>query len=332
MRRRTIFLTGGWMLAAPLAGLAQSGGKKVRIGLLFGDTILAHEEQALLEGLREQGLVEGRNLVIERRYGEGQLQRVPGQARELASMKLDAVIATCTQTTLLAQKVFGSSPDATPIVMAAVADPVGQRIIASLAKPGANVTGLASQAEDILPKMLSLFATALPGPTTVAVLSDAGSNVHPRMYRTLGPVADKLGLRLVSIEAGRKPGDASLAAAFESAVRQRAGGIFVLPDEPFFLASRAEIVALAARHRLPAFYGLREFVDEGGLMSYGESMRAAFRGVGRYIDRIVSGGMPGDIPVTQPTVFELVINLQTARSLGLSMPRELLLSANAVIQ
>ncbi len=328
MQRRTMICSGAWLLTAPLLGHAQGTERTVRIGLLYGDAPLPHEEQELLAGLREQGLVEGRNLVIERRYGEGRLQLVPGYARELAAMQLDAVVTTCSQTTLVAQKVLG----ATPIVMAAVADPVGQQIISSLARPGANTTGLSSQAEDIMPKMLGLFAQVLPSPTTVAVLVDASSSVHPRMWRALGPLAQRLNITLVKVEAGRRPGDVDIPTAFEAAVRARAGGIFVLPDEPFFLMARGQIVALAANHRLPAFYGLREFVDDGGLMSYGESMRRAYRGVGSYVHKVVGGANPGHMPVTQPTRFELVINMKTATSLGVTVPQGMLLSADSVIQ
>lgn len=332
MQRRSMILSGVSLLSAAGPVFAQSAPKMVRIGILVGDTTAPHEEQALLEGLREQGLVEGKNLIIERRSGDGRLQLVPGYARELAAMKLDAVIATCTPTTLLAQQAFGSAPDSTPIVMAAVADPVAQRLIHSLARPGANVTGLASQAVETMPKMLSLFGLVLPAGATVAVLADASSNVHPHMWQALLPLAERLNLRLVQIRSGRKPGQASLPDAFEAMVRQKADGVFVLPDEPFFFARRVEIVALAARHRIPAFYGLREFVDAGGLMSYGESMVAAYRGVGGYIGKIVAGTKPVDLPVTQPTVFELVVNLKTARALGIAISQELLLSANAVIQ
>jgi putative ABC transport system substrate-binding protein len=332
MQRRVAILTAAGLLSIPGIGMAQSAQKKVRIGILFGDAPLRHEEQALLEALREQGLAEGRNLVIERRYAEGRVQLVPGYARELAAMNLDAVISTCTPTTRAAQQALGSTPSSTPIVMAAVADPVGQKIIASLARPGANVTGLSSQAEDILPKMLALFASVLPRPATVAVLVDANSGVHPRMWQALGPAAQQLNIELVRVEAGRKPSDVQLPAAFETAVRQQAAGIVVLPDEPFFLASRAEIVALASKHRLPAFYGIREFVDDGGLMSYGESMRAAYRGVASYIGKLTAGAHPSDMPVSQPTQFELVLNMKTAKDLGLKFPQTLLVSANELIR
>ena len=332
MQRRTALLISSLLLSVPALALAQSAQKKVRIGILFGDAPMPHEEVALREGLRELGYVEGRNLVIERRYAEGRVQLVPGYARELAAMNLDAVISTCTPTTRVARQAFGSTPGSTPIIMAAVADPVGQQLISTLARPGANITGLASQAEDIMPRMLDLFASVLPKPTTVAVLVDSGSAVHPRMWRALGPVAQRLNIQLVKVEAGRKPGDTLLPAAFDAVVGQRATGIFVLPDEPFFIAKRGDIVALVAQHRLPAFYGLREYVDEGGLMSYGESMRTAYRSLATYIGKVATGANPAEMPVSQPTQFELVINLKTAKTLGITLPQTVLLSADEVIQ
>jgi putative tryptophan/tyrosine transport system substrate-binding protein len=332
MHRRTTLAIGSLLLSVPALLLAQSAPRQLRIGILFGDAPMPHEEVELRDALRELGYVEGRNLVIERRYAEGRVQLVPGYARELASMNIDAVVATCTPTTRVALQAFGSTPGSTPIVMAAVADPVGQQLISSLAKPGANVTGLASQAEDIMPKMLELFASVLPKPAAVAVLVDSGSAVHPRMWRALGPIAQRLNVRLVKVEAGRRPTDGSLSAAFDAAVGQQATGILVLPDEPFFVARRSDIVALAARHRLPAVYGLREYVDEGGFMSYGESMRTAYRGVAGYIGKIAAGAKPGDLPVSQPTQFELVVNQKTARALGVALPQALLLSANEVLQ
>jgi putative tryptophan/tyrosine transport system substrate-binding protein len=330
MQRRTLILAGASLAA--VAGCGKSEQKTVRIGIVAGDLVAPHEEEALIAGLREQGLVEGRNLVIERRYANGRLDTVLASAQELASLKLDAVISTCTPTTLVAQKVFGTTPASTPIVMAAVADPVGQKIIASLARPGANVTGLASQATDVVPKKLGLFAALLPPKPAIAVLMDASSNVHPPMWRITEEAAKPLGIRLLQVQAGRKPGQPSLSAAFDLAVSRQANGIFVLSDEPFFFTSRVEIVELAARHRLPAFYGLREFVDAGGLMSYGESMRAAFKGVAGYVAKIAAGDKPDAMPVAQPTVFELVINQKTAKALGITVPQDVLLSANSVIE
>ncbi len=304
----------------------------LHIGILVGDVPAPHEELALLDGLRELGFDEGRNLIVERRYADGHVELVAGFAKELAAMNLDAVITACSPTTRAAQQAFGSTPSSTPIIMTAVADPVGQQLIASLARPGANITGRSSQAEDIMPKMLGLFATVLEKPATVAVLVDSNSAVHPRMLRALSPVAQQLNIKLAKIEAGRKPTDVQLPEAFEAAVREKVDALLVLPDEPFFFAKRAQIVTLAAQHALPTFYGLREFVDEGGLMSYGESMRASYHSVASYIGKVAAGAKPADLPVAQPTQFELVVNLKTAEALGITIPQTLLLSADELIQ
>ncbi|MFZ2159520.1 MAG: ABC transporter substrate-binding protein [Bradyrhizobium sp.] len=319
---------GALLLTAATAGLAQSPEKKAHIGILVGGSTSqrGHLEQALLKGLREQGYVEGKNLILERRYADGHVNRVPEIARELAAMRLDAVVTTCTPTTRAAKQASSSMP----IVMAAVADPVGQNLIASLARPGANVTGLSSQAEDIMPKMLELFANVLPKPTTVAVLAEARSDVHPRMWQALGPVAQTLKIKLIKIDVGRPP-ELRLSAAFETAVREKAGAILVLPDEPMFLSWRAHIVALASKHRLPAFYGAREFVDDGGLMSYGENLRSAYGNAATYISKLALGAKPGDIAVAQPTQFEFVVNRKAAKALGITFPQSSLLLANDVI-
>lgn len=326
VRRRRLLIAGGMLLAPALALAQRPREKVVRIGILVGGSQAqrGHLEQALLQGLREQGLVEGQSLVVERRYADGRIERTPEFARELAAMKLDAVVTTCTPTTRAAKQATAE----TPIVMAAVADPVGQLLIHSLSRPGANVTGLSSQAEDIIAKMLELFAGVLPRPATVAVLAEARSEVHPRMWRQLGPIADVLKLKLVRADVANAAG---LPAAFDAALGERANALFVLPDEPLFLSRRATIVELAARHRLPALYGAREFVDDGGLMSYGENLRTAYRNAASYIGNLARGAVPANLPVEQPTRFELVINLKTARALGLAMPQSILLRADALL-
>ena len=325
--RRRLLVAIGTLLVAPFVEAQQSKEKTAHIGILVGGTFAqrGHLEHALLEGLRDQGYVEGKNLVIERRYADGRTERTPEFARELAQMNLDAVVTTCTPTTRAARQASVS----TPIVMAAVADPVGQRLIASLARPGNNVTGLSSQAEDILPKMMELFSSVLPGSATVAVFAQGRSDVHPRMWQQLGPIAQALRLKLVKIEVATAT---DLPSAFETALREKANALFVLPDEPLFLTRRAAIVELAARHRMPAFYGAREFVDDGGLMSYGESLRAAYRKAATYVDNLSRGANPADLPVEQPTKFELVINLKTAMALGLTIPQSVLVRADEAIQ
>lgn len=319
-------------LCTPVWVQAQPANKAIRIGILAGDLVPPHEERALLEGLRELGFVEGRNLTLDRAYADGRVLQVPGLARDMAALKPDVVIATCTPTTRVAMQAFGNTPSSTPIIMAAVADPVGQRLVASLARPGANVTGRSSQADDLMPKKLELFARALGKPTTVAVLVDSNSAVHPRMFEALLPAAQQLKLELVRVEAGRRPTDVQLPAAFATAVQKNAGAVLVLPDEPFFFSQRAQIAALAVRHGLPSFYGAREFVDAGGLMSYGENLSASYRGVADYIAKIAAGAKPGELPVAQPTQFELVINVTTAKALGLHIPRSVLVSADELIR
>jgi putative ABC transport system substrate-binding protein len=301
--------------------------KPAHIGILVGGSVSqrGHLEQALLEGLRAQGYVEGKNLVVERRYADGHRGQTPVFARELAAMKLDAIVTTCTPSTRAARQATTS----TPIIMAAVADPVGQRLIASLARPGANITGLSSQAEEILPKMMELFATVLPKSATVAVFLQGGSDVHPRMWLQLVPIARALDLKLVRIDVADV---ADLPTAFDRALRQKATALFVLPDEPMFLTGRASITELSARHRLPAFYGAREFVEDGGLMSYGENLRAAYRKAASYVNSLAVGAKPADMPVEQPTRFELVVNLRAAKALGLKIPQSVLARADEVIQ
>jgi len=327
--RRRFLLATGVLLAAPFAGAQPSKDKTAHVGILVmgGRAQRGHLEQALLQGLREQGYVEGKNLVLERRYLDGMMDRMPDAARELAAMKLDAVVTTCTPSTRAAQQATSSMP----IVMAAVADPVGQNLIASLARPGGNITGLSSQAEDIMPKMLELFASVLPKGAKVAVFVEARSNVHPRMWQALGPVAQALGLKLAKIDI-KSPANVTLPAAFETAAHEKADAILVLPDEPVFLTRRALIVELAAKHRLPAFYGVREFVDEGGLMSYGENLRTAYRNAAAYVGNLARGAKPAELPVEQPTKFELVINLKTVKALGLTIPQSILIRADEVIQ
>ena len=326
LQRRHCIVALGALVTASNGGAQTASSRPTRIGILVGGSVAqrGHLEQAMLAGLIEQGLVEGKNLVIERRYADGRGELVPEYARELAALKLDAVVSTCTPSTLAAK----SATSSTPIVMAAVADPVGQQLIASLARPGGNLTGLSSQAEDILPKMLEFFGAVLPRQATVAVLTEAKSQVHPRMWLQLQPLAEALRLRVVRVDVA-SPAD--LPPAFERALRAAAQAAFVLPDEPMFLSRRSALVELAAKHRLPAFYGAREFVDDGGLMSYGESLRGAYRDVGVYIGQLARGAKAAELPVQQPTRFELVINLKTAEALGISFPQALRLRADAVL-
>ena len=280
----------------------------------------------MLDGLRQQGYIEGKNLTVERRYGSAPGERVEQLAGELAAMSLDAVLTTCTPTTTIAKRAMPS----TPIVMAAVSDPVGVGLIASLRRPGGNVTGLSSQGEELLPKMFELFSMVLPRATVVAVLGNLRNPAHVRMWQKMNSLkqVEALNLRLRKTEVSNP---ADVPEALDAAERDRARALLVLGDDPLMLNQRTLIVQLAAKHRLPDFYWAREFVDDGGLMSYGENLRGSYRGAASYIARVARGAKPGELPVAQPTRFELVLNRKTAKTLGLVLPEDLMLLADEVI-
>lgn len=301
------------------------GAKRVGLLVTGWDSTRGHLERSLTEALREQGYVEGRNLVIERRYADGDSSRLRELARELEALKLDAVVTTCTPSTQLMK----AETATTPIVMASVSDPVGQGLIASLARPGNNITGTSSQVEDILPKMIQYFAAVLPKRTTVAVLAHSRNQVHARLWEQLLETGAAAGLKLARYEVGNAK---EIEGAIDKAASDGAGALFVLPDHPQFLDLRARIIGATGKHRLPSFFWAREFVEAGGLMSYGENLSGAFQRTAGYVSRIMRGAKPAELPVAQPTTFELVINLKTARTLGVTIPQTILARADRVIE
>lgn len=311
-----------WSL--PLGALAQANDKTLHIGILSSGVLenRGSLDQALVQGLRDQGYIEGKNLFIERRYSSS---KVKDNADELAGMKLDAIITTCTPSTRIMKEATGT----TPIVMAAVSDPVQQGIISSLAKPGQNVTGTSSQAEDLLPKRLELLSRLVPPSTTVAVLVNANNPVHALGWQRLERAAMEMKLKLIKVEVRRL---ADLDQAIDAAVQAHASALFVLPDDPLMFNARPQIVALAAKFRLPDFYWASEFVESGGLMSYGEHLPSSYRNTVAYMTKIKNGANPATLPVEQPTRFEMAINLKTAKALGITIPQSLLLRADEVIQ
>lgn len=318
------FVSAGSIWAMPLAAAAQAADKTLRVGILSSGNLelRASLDRALVQGLREQGYVEGKNLSIERRYGSS---KVKEHAAELAGMKLDGIFTTCTPST----REMKEATSSTPIVMAAVSDPVQQGIIASLARPGQNVTGTSSQAEVLLAKRLELLTALLPKATTVAVITNARNPVHALGWQTLRGAAQQLSIKLVKIEMSA-PND--LPAAMDAAVRAQADALFVLPDDPLMLNVRPQMVELATKNRMPDFYWAREFVDSGGLMSYGENLRSSYAAAASYFAKIKKGANPATLPVEQPTRFELVINRKTAKALGIVIPQSLLLSADEILQ
>jgi len=310
--------------AVAQVGFAQIAEKTLHIGILSSGSYELRDslDEALVQGLRDQGYIEGRNLTIERRYSSS---KVRDNAIELAGMKLDAVLTTCTPST----RIMKEATSSTPIVMAAVSDPVRQGIIASLARPGQNVTGTSSQAEDLLAKRVELVARIVPKSTIVAVLANARNPVHALGWETLSRAAQEMNLVLLKVEL-KSPDD--LAEAIGSAARARAGALFVMPDDPMMMNLRPQIVELAQRHRMADFYWAREFVALGGLMSYGESLSGSYRAAAVYMDKIKKGAHPGSLPVQQPTRFELVINMKRTQALGLDIPQTLLVQADEVIR
>ena len=326
-RRTFLAGTGAVLLAAPLAAWAQPVAKPPRIGLLApgsaSDASLRLE--AFLQGLRERGLIEGENVVIEYRWGGGRLDRLPDLAAELVRLKVDAIFAPASAATIAAQ----NATKTMPIVTATFGDPVGRGTIASLARPGGNVTGLSySVGPEISSKQLELLKEVVPKVSRVAVLGNPDNPPYGAFLREAEVAGRSLGVQLQVLEA-RGPNDFDR--AFAAMVKQRAGALLVLA-EPVSLLHRTPLAELAAKNRLPAIYGFREYVEAGGLLAYGPNLSDLWRRAATYVDKILKGARPGDLPVEQPTKFELVINLKTAKALGLTIPPSLLGRADEVIQ
>jgi putative ABC transport system substrate-binding protein len=327
-RRAFIGTVAGGLLAAPLAAEAQQAAKIARIGYLAGSLAgNPHLPEAFRQGLRDLGYVEGRTVVIEYRDAEGKLERLPALAAELVALKVDVILAGGTPQALAAKQATRTLP----IVFAAHADPVGSGLVTSLARPGGNVTGLSLLAPELVGKRLEQLKQAVPGVNRVAVLWEPGAYVELTerdILKETEVAARALGVRLQFVEAR---GPADFDRAFSDMTRARAGALTVLPST-MFIIERRRLVDLAAKNRLPAVYTSREYVDAGGLMSYGPSIADLFRRAATYVDKILKGAKPGDLPVEQPTKFELVINLKTAKALGLTIPPSVLSRADEVLQ
>jgi len=318
------------LLASPLAAEAQQAAKVARIGYLAtapAEAASPHLLEAFRQGLRDLGYVEGRNLVIEYRDTEGKLERLPALAAELVALKVDVIVAPNTVAALATTQATRTLP----IVFASAGDPVTSGFVTSLARPGGNVTGLAFLAPELVGKCLELLKQVVPGVSRVAALwppGGQGERTEKDMLKEAEVAARALGVRLQFVEA-RGPTDFDR--AFSEMTRARAGALTVLPSTMFFVEQR-RLVDLAAKNRLPAVYTSREFVDAGGLMAYGPDLADMFRRAATYVDKILKGAKPGDLPVEQPTKFELVVNLKTAKALGLTIPQPVLGRAAHIIE
>jgi putative ABC transport system substrate-binding protein len=315
------------LLAAPMATVAQPAGRVPRVGYLAG--ALSGGPQGLGEvfrqGLRELGWVDGQNIVIEHRYAEGRYDRLPDLAADLVRLKVDVIVVVGTAAAVAAKKATGTIP----IVMTMVGEPVELGLITSLARPGGNVTGLTfSASADTWGKRLELLKEAVPKVRRLAVLSNPAHPAAPRVVKDVKATARSLGVQLQLLEAR---GPTEFDGAFAAMARERAGALLVLSEAMFFL-HRTRLAELAAKNKLPSMWGQREFVEAGGLMSYGPSPDAMSRRAAFFVDRILNGAQPANLPVEQPSTFELVINTKTAKTLGLKMPPSLLRLADGLIE
>jgi putative ABC transport system substrate-binding protein len=324
-RRRFLLTSLAGTLAAPITGEAQPART---IGYLVLDlTENARRREAFRQGLRELGYVEGRNVVIDYRDSEGKPERLAAHAAELVALNVDVIVAPGTLASLAAKRATATIP----IVVPTIGDPIADGLVKTLARPGGNVTGLSNLSPELVGKCMQLLKEVVPGATRVAVLTHAGSATAKteREFATQARAAGRsLGVEVQLVDAHR-PVD--IDGALAEMTRWRANALLVLPYATL-LQERMRIVAMAARGRLPALYSYRDNVEAGGLISYGADLADQFRRSAAYVDRILKGANPGDLPVEQPTKFELVINLKTAKALGLTIPPSLLARADQVIE
>ena len=311
------------LLAAPLAD-AQQSGKVPRIGFLV---FVSSETRyrGFQQGLRELSYVEGQNIAIEFRSADGSLERLRDLADELVRLQVDVIVAGST----VGAEASKRATSTIPIVMANVGDPLGTGLVASLARPGGNITGLTTMGEELSGKRLELIREVVPRLQRLAVLWNQHNPGGVASLKELKTAAQSVGVNLRSLAV--RPPVPEIDKAFGTAKKWRADALIAL-DDSLILSNRTRIIALAARYRLPSVYGYREFPNAGGLMAYGPNRYEMYRRAATYVDKILKGAKPADLPVEQPTRFELVINLKTAKSLGLIIPQSVLIRVDQVIQ
>jgi len=315
------------LLASPLAAVAQPVGKVYRIAHLSGSGQVGSKPfiDAFRQGMRAAGYVEGKNFVLDERYAEGSVQRLPPLARELIESKPDVLLVSTTPGNLAAK----AATSTIPIVMVLVADPVGAGIVTGLAKPGGNITGITNIVAELAGKRLEILKEMIPSASRVAVLINPDSQNAPLQMRSAEAAARSLGIELGPVVAVRNAND--LEAAFASAVRERSPAAIRMID-PLVFMLRKETAMLAAKYRLPVIYPSSEDAEAGGLVAYGTNVPEQYRHAATLVDKILRGAKPGDLPVEQPTKFDLVINLKAAKALGITIPQSLLVRADEVIQ
>jgi putative ABC transport system substrate-binding protein len=324
--RRRFLLATGALLAAPLAARAQQIRQSHRIGFLGNTTpeLEANLVEPFRQGLREFGYVEGKNLHIEYRWLEGRYERLPALIGELLALKAEVIVTAGTPATLALKQ----ATTTVPLVMIAVGDPVGTGIVPSLSRPGGNITGLTSISPELDGKRLELLREIIPGLAHIAVLWNSDSPLQFVGQRRTQDAAAVLGIKVLSLGVRNEEG---LDKALAEIAREQPRALLVLADR-LFLFHRARIMEFAAQHRLPGVHAYRELVEAGGLMSFGPSYAGMHKRAAYFVDRILKGANPGDLPVERPATFELVVNLRAANALGLKIPQSVLLRATEIIQ
>ena len=314
------------LLASAVVAAAQQEDRSATLGVLSGQSRESNRVslEAFREALQALGWEAGKNLVIEERFADGDAARLPALAEALVRQKVDVILAATSASTRAAKK----ATKTIPIVMVDVGDPVAMKLVTNLARPGSNVTGITNMSLGLTQKRLAILKETLPAASRVAMLSHPENLIAPPQWRDAEAAARQLGLRLQRLEIRTRD---DLRRAFQAAVNARADAVFPLAD-PFTAALSRDILELAARHRLPTMMENRERVEAGALLGYHADPLDLYRRAAAYVDRILKGAKPGDLPVEQPTNFELAINLKTAKALGLTIPRSVLLQASAVIE
>ena len=327
-RRKLIVALGAGALAAPLGSFAQQQGKVWRVGFLAlrarPISLDADYVGAFQRALRELGYVEGQNLVIDWRFAEGRTELLPVFAAELIQLKVDVIVINGTAAANAAQKATATIP----IVFPNTGDPVAAGYVKSLARPGGNMTGLSNISNDIIPKHLEMLLSMVPKLTRVAVLLNSSNKANILNLERIQSAAKRTSVKILPVEARTAP---EIESAFSAMARDKAGAVIVINDT-FFIQQRRQIAELATKNRLPSISAVREYAEAGGLLSYGSSITDNNRRVATYVDKIFKGAKPADLPVEQPTKFELFINGKTAKALGLKIPQSLLISADKVIE
>ena len=324
MKRREFITLLGGTATWPLAARAQQPAKMPTIGFLGASPSTESQRvAAFVQRLRELAWIDGQNLAIEYRWGEGRNEQYMEAAAGLVRLKVDVIVTVATRSALAAKQ----ATSVIPIVFAVVGDPVETGLVASLARPGGNITGLSAETAGVASKRVELLRDAIPGLRRLAIMANVGNPGSVLEMGEAQAAARKLGLEVTTSEIRRAE---DITPAFE-ALSDRADALYLFPD-PLFMTNRTRINILAVGERLPTMHGLREYVEAGGLMSYGPDNRELFRRTGDYVDKILRGAKPGELPVEQPTKFDLAINLTTAKALKLTIPEALLLRADELIE